>query len=157
MSTVFGESGPKNVQVLSHPTRRPSKTGPPGAAVTDGGRRMSLDSEMAAAEAGDHFPAPSQVPLGQTWPTVQRPLSTTSSSSGSTVSLDILFVLLEGFTRGSIFGGIVAGRFLFWSCVRSVGFDRAVVAPFARPFLSRKLSRNFSFFFFFSCDRNLFF
>ncbi|CAM9754888.1 unnamed protein product [Ectocarpus fasciculatus] len=81
MATVFGESGPKNVEVLSHPTRRQSKGGaaPPGPS-----RRMSLDSEAAvAAEAGDHFemlpPSGAEAPRLPPRPgMVQAPLSSGS-------------------------------------------------------------------------------
>ncbi|CAN0487339.1 unnamed protein product [Ectocarpus sp. 12 AP-2014] len=80
MATVFGESGPTNVEVLNHPTRRKSKgaAGPPGPS-----RRMSADSEAAAAEAGDHFemlpPSGAQAPRLPQRPTmVQAPLSSGS-------------------------------------------------------------------------------
>ncbi|CAM9156500.1 unnamed protein product [Ectocarpus sp. 13 AM-2016] len=80
MATVFGESGPTNVEVLNHPTRRKSKgaAGPPGPS-----RRMSADSEAVAAEAGDHFemlpPSGAQAPRLPQRPTmVQAPLSSGS-------------------------------------------------------------------------------
>lgn len=80
MATVFGESGPTNVEVLNHPTRRESKgaAGPPGPS-----RRMSADSAAAAAEAGDYFemmpPSGAQAPRLPQRPTmVQAPLSSGS-------------------------------------------------------------------------------
>lgn len=77
MSTVFGESGPKHVEVLAHPTRRQSNIGPPAPATVGQAKRMSLDSEMAAAEAGDHFemmPPPSQQPAAtRTWAAARTP------------------------------------------------------------------------------------
>ncbi len=99
MSVVFGESGPKNVEVLNHPTRRQSKVGgPPMPATVPGDgqqQRGSLDSVMDA-EAGDHFemlPAPpaQQPRQNRTWaavrPAVAPQLSSQmSSSTSSTVS-----------------------------------------------------------------------
>lgn len=99
MSAVFGETGPKNVEVLDHPTRRQSRVagGPMPAAVGDEGKqqRGSLDSVMDA-EAGDHFemlPAPpaQQPRQNRTWaavrPAVAPQLSSQmSSSTSSTVS-----------------------------------------------------------------------
>ncbi|CAB1103615.1 unnamed protein product [Ectocarpus sp. CCAP 1310/34] len=80
MATVFGESGPTNVEVLNHPTRRQSN-GAPGAPGPN--RRMSADSEAVAAEAGDHFEmlptSGTQAPrLPQRPTTVQAPLSSGS-------------------------------------------------------------------------------
>lgn len=82
----FGGTGPKHVEVLAHPTRRLSHVGPPPPATVGQGKRMSLDSEMAAAEAGDHFemmPAPSQLPSAtRTWPAAKAAFSPQLSGSG---------------------------------------------------------------------------
>lgn len=85
--TGFGGAGPKHVvEVLAHPTRRLSHVGPPAPATVGQGKRMSLDSEMAAAEAGDHFemmPAPSQLPpAARTWPAAKAAFSPQLSGSG---------------------------------------------------------------------------
>lgn len=85
---VFGETGPKHVEVLDHPTRRQSNVGPPPVPSAEG-KRMSLDSEMAAAEAGDHFemmPAPSQLPPAtRTWPAAKAAFSPQLSGGGGGV------------------------------------------------------------------------
>lgn len=88
--TIFGETGPKHVEALAHPTRRPSNIGPPAPAMVGQGRRMSLESERAAAEeAGDLFetmPTPSQLPPAtRTWPASRVAISPQMSTqlSGS--------------------------------------------------------------------------
>eukprot|EP00752_Nemacystus_decipiens_P006238 g5627.t1 len=89
----FGGPGPQHVEVLSHPTRRLSHVGPSAPAAVSQGKRMSLDSEMAAAEAGDRFemmPPPSQPPPAtRTRPASNTAFSSQFSGSGSGVGRGI--------------------------------------------------------------------